>query len=307
MQDRDLGYYPGREDSMTPQAISAADTYERRRLGVLDSHIAYVDHGAGDPIVLLHGNPTSSYLWRNVIPHLEARGRCLAPDLVGMGRSGRTPDGRYRLADHVRYLDAWLEALDVRRVTLVVHDWGSALGFHWAQRHPDRVRALVYMEAIVRPLTWAEWPEAARKVFQGLRSPDGEEMILARNVFVERILPGSVLRGIAPEAMERYREPFREPGESRRPTLTWPREIPIDGEPADVVALVQGYADWLSRSPLPKLFVNGDPGAILVGAQREYCRAWPHQQEVTVEGSHFLQEDSPVDIGQAIARFLDRL
>lgn len=292
---------------MTRATISPADGYERRRLAVLDSHMVYVDAGVGDPIVLLHGNPTSSYLWRNVIPHLEASGRCLAPDLIGMGGSGRAPGGRYRLADHVRYLDAWLEALDLTRITLVVHDWGSALGFHWARRHPERVKALVYMEAIVRPLTWAEWPPAARTVFQALRSSSGEEMILSNNVFVERILPGSVLRSLTPEEMAHYREPFREPGERRRPTLTWPREIPIDGEPADVVALVQGYADWLGRSPLPKLFVNGDPGAILVGAQREFCRTWPHQDEVTVKGSHFLQEDSPVEIGQAIARFLQGL
>jgi haloalkane dehalogenase len=288
-------------------AISAADWYERRRLQVLDSHMAYVEVGLGDPIVFLHGNPTSSYLWRNVIPLLDGRGRCLAPDLVGMGRSGKAPGGRYRLADHARYLDAWFEALDLRRATLVVHDWGSALGFDWARRHPDRVKALVYMEAIVRPLTWAEWPESARKVFQAMRSPAGEEMVLAKNVFVERILPGSVLRSLTPEEMERYREPYREPGESRRPTLTWPREIPIEGEPADVAALVSAYGAWLARSPLPKLFVNGAPGSILVGAQREFCRAWPNQEEVTVRGSHFLQEDSPAEIGQAIARFLRRV
>jgi haloalkane dehalogenase len=288
-------------------AISAADWYERRRLQVLDSHMAYVEVGLGDPIVFLHGNPTSSYLWRNVIPLLDGQGRCLAPDLVGMGRSGKAPGGRYRLADHARYLDAWFEALDLRRATLVVHDWGSALGFDWARRHPDRVKALVYMEAIVRPLTWAEWPESARKVFQAMRSPAGEEMVLAKNVFVERILPGSVLRSLTPEEMERYREPYREPGESRRPTLTWPREIPIEGEPADVAALVSAYGAWLARSPLPKLFVNGAPGSILVGAQREFCRAWPNQEEVTVRGSHFLQEDSPAEIGQAIARFLRRV
>jgi len=285
-------------------AISAADWYERRRLRALDSHLSYVEVGVGDPIVLLHGNPTSSYLWRNIIPRLDGAGRCLAPDLIGMGRSGKAPDGSYRLADHVRYLDAWFDALDLRGVTLVVHDWGSALGFHWARRHPDRVKALVYMEAIVRPLTWAEWPEASRKLFQGLRSPAGEELILTKNVFVERILPGSVLRGLTAEEMDRYREPFRQPGESRRPTLTWPREIPLDGEPADVVALVDGYAGWLAESPLPKLFVNASPGAILVGAQREFCRAWPNQQEVTVKGNHFLQEDSPAEIAQAIARFL---
>ena len=289
---------------MAEAGISSADWYERRRLAVHDSHMTYVEVGVGDPIVFLHGNPTSSYLWRNVIPPLAGRGRCLAPDLIGMGRSGKVPSGRYRLADHVRYLDAWFEALDLRRVTLVVHDWGSALGFHWARRHPERVKALVYMEAIVRSVAWAEWPEAARKIFQALRTPAGEEMILAKNVFVERILPASVLRGLAPEEMERYREPFREPGESRRPTLTWPREIPIDGEPADVSALVNEYAAWLARSPLPKLFVNANPGSILVGAQRQFCREWPNQQEVTVKGSHFLQEDSPVEIGQAIARFL---
>jgi len=289
---------------MAEAGISSANWYERRRLAVLDSHMTYVQVGVGDPIVFLHGNPTSSYLWRNVIPHLAGRGRCLAPDLIGMGRSGKAPSGGYRLADHVRYLDAWFEAVDLHRVTLVVHDWGSALGFHWARRHPERVKALVYMEAIVRPVAWAEWPEAARKIFQALRTPAGEEMILAKNVFVERILPASVLRGLAPEEMERYREPFREPGESRRPTLTWPREIPIDGEPADVSALVNDYAAWLSRSPLPKLFVNANPGSILVGAQREFCRGWPNQQEVTVRGSHFLQEDSPVEIGQAIARFV---
>jgi len=289
---------------MAEAGISSADWYERRRLAVLDSHMTYVQVGVGDPIVFLHGNPTSSYVWRNVIPHLAGRGRCLAPDLIGMGRSGKAPSGGYRLADHVRYLDAWFEAVDLRRVTLVVHDWGSALGFHWARRYPERVKALVYMEAIVRPVAWAEWPEAARKIFQALRTPAGEEMILAKNVFVERILPASVLRGLAPEEMERYREPFREPGESRRPTLTWPREIPIDGEPADVSALVNDYAAWLARSPLPKLFVNANPGSILVGAQREFCRGWPNQQEVTVRGSHFLQEDSPVEIGQAIARFV---
>jgi len=287
--------------------ISSTDQYERRQSTVLDSEMAYVDVGDGDPIVLLHGNPTSSYLWRNVIPHLRESGRCLAPDLIGMGRSGKAPGGRYRLVDHVRYLDAWFAALDLRRVTLVVHDWGSALGFHWARRHPERVRALVYMEAIVRPVTWAEWPDAARKIFQALRSPGGEEMILTKNVFVERILPASVLRGLTAEEMERYREPFREPGEGRRPTLTWPREIPIDGEPADVMDLVQAYATWLAGSPLPKLFVNADPGSILVGAQRDFCRTWPNQREVTVKGSHFVQEDSPVEIGQAIARFLQEI
>jgi len=289
------------------QGISADDCYEPRRVSVLDSSLAYVEVGTGAPIVFLHGNPTSSYLWRNVIPHCEPVGRCLAPDLIGMGHSGKAPAGAYRFVDHARYLDAWFDALGLANVTLVVHDWGSALGFHWAARHPDRVRALVYMEAIVRPVTWAEWPEAARKMFQTLRGHAGEEMILVKNVFVERILPASVLRGLTPEEMAVYRAPFAEPGEGRRPTLTWPREIPIDSEPADVVAIVEAYGRWLGGSPVPKLFVNGDPGSILVGAQRDFCRAWPNQREVTVRGSHFLQEDSPAEIGGAIAAFVQGL
>jgi haloalkane dehalogenase len=290
------------------EAISAADPHPRHRARAQDSELAYVDTGRGTPVVFLHGNPTSSYLWRNVIPHVSGTHRCLAPDLVGMGESGKAPAGSYRFADHARYLDAWFEALGLARdVTLVVHDWGSALGFHWARRHPARVRALVYMEAIVRPLTWDEWPEPARKVFQGLRSPAGEEMVLQKNVFVERILPLSVLRGLTEAEMAVYRKPYLEPGESRRPTLTWPRQIPIDGEPADVVAIVDEYARWLATSPLPKLFVNADPGVILTGPQRDFCRAWPNQDEVTVRGSHFVQEDAPHEIGRAIAGFLSRI
>jgi haloalkane dehalogenase len=276
----------------------------KRRVKVLDSEMAYVDVGAGAPVVFLHGNPTSSYLWRNVIPPVQAGARCLAPDLIGMGDSGKAPAGSYRFVDHARYLDAWFDALGLARdVTLVVHDWGSALGFHWARRHPDRVRGLAYMEAIVRPVQWSEWPENARKVFQAMRSSGGEEMVLAKNVFVERILPASIMRTLSEEEMQEYRRPFREPGEGRRPTLTWPREIPVGGEPSDVVAIVDEYARWLSASPVPKLFVNADPGSILVGAQRDFCRAWPNQREVTVKGIHFIQEDSPAEIGRAVAEF----
>jgi haloalkane dehalogenase len=291
------------------EPISAADPYPRRRVRTLDTEMAYVDVGAGDPVVFLHGNPTSSYLWRNVIPHLAALGRCLAPDLVGMGDSGRAPAGSYRFADHARYLDAWLDAIvPARPVTLVVHDWGSALGFDWARRNPARVRGVAYMEALVRPVTWAEWPEPALKVFQAMRSPAGEEMVLQKNVFVERILPVSVLRGLTEAEMTVYRRPYLESGESRRPTLTWPRQIPIDGEPADVVAIVDAYAKWLAAAAdLPKLFINADPGVILTGPQREFCRRWPNQQEVTVRGSHFLQEDSPDEIGEAVAAFVGRL
>jgi haloalkane dehalogenase len=289
------------------ESIPAADPHPRRRVRVLDSEMACVDTGAGDPVVFLHGNPTSSYLWRNVIPHVRPSSRCLAPDLVGMGDSGKAPAGSYRFVDHARYLDAWFAALALDRVTLVVHDWGSALGFHWARRHPERVRGVVYMEALVRPVAWAEWPEVARKVFQAMRSPGGEEMVLVKNVFVERILPASVLRGLTEEEMAIYRRPYLEPGESRRPTLTWPRQIPIDGEPADVVAIVDDYARWLATSDLPKLFVNAEPGTILTGPQREFCRTWPNQQEITVRGSHFVQEDSPREIGEAVARFVSGL
>jgi haloalkane dehalogenase len=259
-------------------------------------------------VVFLHGNPTSSYLWRNVIPHVERVARCLAPDLIGMGESGKAAGGSYRFADHARYLDAWFGTLGLdQRVTVVVHDWGSALGFDWACRHPASVRGIAYMEAIVQPLTWDQWPGAARAIFQALRSPAGEEMVLQKNVFVERILPASVLRGLTEAEMAVYRRPYQEPGESRRPTLTWPREIPIDGEPADVVAVVARYSRWLAASDVAKLFVNADPGVILTGAQRQYCRTWPNQHEITVRGSHFIQEDSPTEIGHAVAQFVSQL
>ncbi|MCI0798787.1 MAG: haloalkane dehalogenase, partial [Chloroflexi bacterium] len=208
----------------------------------------------------------------------------------------------YRFVDHVRYFDMWMEAMRLtENVTLVVHDWGSALGFHWANRHSLSIKGIVYMEAIVRPLTWEEWPEVARNIFQALRSTAGEEMILDKNLFVERILPASIIRDLTPEEMDVYRRPYTEPGESRRPTLTWPREIPLDGEPADVTDIVAGYARWMAGSNLPKLFINADPGVILVGAQREFCRSWPNQTEVTVKGNHLIQEDSPAQIGKAIA------
>jgi haloalkane dehalogenase len=292
---------------MSEANISAADPHPRKRIKVLDTEIAYVDTGEGDPVVFLHGNPTSSYLWRNIIPHVSGIARCLAPDLVGMGESGKNPAGFYRFVDHAKYLDAWIEALGLDNITFVVHDWGSALGFYWAQRHPDRVKGIAYMEAIVRPVTWDDWPPAARSLFQGFRSEAGEEMVLQKNVFVERVLPGSVLRGLTEEEMAVYRKPFAEPGESRRPTLTWPREIPIEGEPADVVAIAQGYAGWLQTSPVPKLFINAEPGAILTGPQREFCRTWPNQKEVTVAGNHFIQEDSPHAIGEAIAAWYREL
>lgn len=293
---------------MSKPAISAVDPFVRRRIDVLDTQMEFVDEGKGDAIVLLHGNPTSSYLWRNVIPHLSGLGRALAPDLVGMGRSSRAPNGSYRFLDHARYLDAWFELVKAgERVVVVGHDWGGALGFHWARRHAKRVGGIVYMETIVRPLSWPEWPEKARAIFQAMRSPAGEDLVLQKNVFVERILPASVLRKLGEAEMEAYRAPYLEPGESRRPTLTWPREIPIEGKPRDMVNIVRAYGKWLEESRVPKLFINAEPGSILVGAQRDYCRRWPDQEEVAVSGNHFIQEDSPHEIGAAIAAFVRRL
>lgn len=252
--------------------ISTEDISYRKYVPVLDTHMAYVDVGTGDPIVFLHGVPTPSYLWRNIIPYLLPFGRCLAPDLVGMGNSAPAPDGGYRFVDHQHYLDAWLDAVGLgRNVILVVHDWGSALGFAWAQRHPDRVKAIVYMEGIVRPFrSWDEWPEVTKAFFQAQRSPAGEDIILQKNLFVEYLLP---LRNIRPETMEVYRRYWRIPGASRQPMLTWTRELPIAGEPADVVSIVDSYARWLSRSPTPKLFIDAEPAGFLIGAQREFCRA----------------------------------
>ena len=279
--------------------------WPKKHVSVDGKTMAYVEMGVGDPIVFQHGNPTSSYLWRNVMPYLQDQGRCIAIDLIGMGDSDKLEASgpeRYTFEEHRHYLDGALEALGVSHdVTWVIHDWGSALGFDWSNRHRDAVVGIAYMEGIVRPVTWEEWPEAARGVFQGLRSSAGEEMILEKNVFVERVLPGSVLRSLDEEEMTVYRRPFAELGEGRRPTLTWPRQIPIEGKPVAVHSVVSDYADWLAESSVPKLFVNADPGAILIGPQREFCRSWPNQEEVTVTGNHFLQEDSPDEIGRAIA------
>jgi haloalkane dehalogenase len=284
----------------------------KRRLEILGRTMAYVEVGTGNPIVFLHGNPTSSYLWRNVIPHVQDLGRCIAPDLIGMGDSDKLPDSgpnSYTFVEHRRYLDALLERLGVREhATFVVHDWGSALGFDWANRHRDAVRGIAYMEALVRPSTWADFPGQARPLFEALRSPAGDAMVLEQNLFVERALPGSVLRQLTDAEMAEYRRPYMEPGESRRPTLTWPRQIPIDGEPADVDAIVRGYSEWLATTPVPKLFIHGEPGALLgTGPGVDFCRTWTQQKEVTVAGIHYLQEDSPDAIGQALVDWLRAL
>jgi len=287
------------------------EQFPKKHARVLGRKMAYVEVGQGDPIVFLHGNPTSSYLWRNVIPHLAPLGRCIAPDLIGMGDSEKLEDSgpeRYRFAEHRRYCDALLEQLGVdARVTIVGHDWGSALGFDWANRHRKAMRGIAYMEAIVMPLHWSQWPKLVTPLFRAFRSPQGEKMILEDNLFIEQVLPASMLRSLGEDEMCVYRRPFLASGEARRPTLTWPREIPLEGQPADVTQIVADYAQWLAQSDLPKLFINANPGAILRGDPREFCRRWPRQQEVTVKGIHFIQEDSPRDIGQAIAAWYGAL
>jgi haloalkane dehalogenase len=281
---------------------------EKKFVEILGKKMAYVEQGEGDPIVFLHGNPTSSFLWRNILPGLTSLGRCIAPDLIGMGDSDKldaSGPGRYRFVEHRDYLDELLYELDVTgRVILVIHDWGSALGFDWAHRHEEAVSGIAYMEALVRPLTWDEWPEAATRIFKGFRSDSGEEMILERNLFIEAVLPGSILRDLAPEEMDAYRAPFVAEGEGRRPMLTWPRQIPLDGEPADVHDIINAYARWLTTTSIPKLLISADPGSILTGPQLEFARSFPNQTEVRVRGSHFIQEDSPDEITAALAHFV---
>ncbi len=282
----------------------------KNTVDVLDSRMAYHERGEGPPVLLLHGNPTSSYLWRDVIPELEGYGRLIAPDLIGMGDSAKLPNpgpDTYRFVTHRKYLAAFIDAVigPSQSIVLVLHDWGSALGFDWANHHRDRVRGIAYMEAIVRPVaSWDEWSPAAVPIFQGFRSDKGEAMILDRNMFIERVLPGSVLRKMTEAEMAEYRRPYLA-REDRWPTLTWPRQIPIAGEPADVVQITADYAQWMAESDIPKLFVNAEPGAILIGAVREFCRSWKNQSEITVPGSHFIQEDSGLAIGKAVAGWIE--
>lgn len=289
-----------------------AEPYAQLRFRDINGkRMAYIDEGEGDAIVFQHGNPTSSYLWRNVMPYLEGLGRLVACDLIGMGDSQKlSPSGpdRYHYGEHRDFLFALWDALALGdRVVLVLHDWGSALGFDWGNQHRDRVQGIVHMEAIAAPMTPADFPEGVDGAFEGLRSAEGERIVLEHNMFVEGMLPGAIQRELTAEEMDHYRRPFRDPGEDRRPTLSWPRNLPIDDEPADVVAIVNEYAKWLSETDVPKLFINADPGAIVRGRIRELMRAWPNQTEITVDGVHFIQEDSPDDIGKAIADFVRRL
>ena len=289
--------------------ISASMPYVKKYKNINGKDLAYVEVGEGDPIVLLHGNPTSSYLWRNVIPHLEGLGRVIAPDLIGQGDSEKLPasEGAERYSFHVAYdyLEGLLAELGANEnVTLVIHDWGSALGFYWAQQHSTAVRGIAYMEGIVCPVTWDDWPESARGIFKGFRSEKGEDLVLQRNMFVETVLPSSVMRGLGEDEMSHYRRAFSTP-DDRQPTLNWPRQIPINGEPPHMIDLVSNYGQWMAANDeLPKLFINADPGSILTGKQRDFCRTWPNQKEVTVAGTHFIQEDSPDEIGVAVADWL---
>lgn len=283
--------------------------YAKRHATVLGKRMAYVEAGQGDPIVFLHGNITSSFMWRNVMPHLESVGRCIAIDNIGQGDSEKLADsgpGSYRLVEHQRYIDGLLETLEIdRNVTFVVHDWGSQLGFTWAYHHPDAVRGIAYVQALVGNFSWDQWPPEVQALFRRFRSPEGEALVLQQNFFVERILPAMVMRKLTEAEMDEYRRPFRNPGEDRRPTLTWPRELPIEGEPADVLAIIERNSAWLGASPIPKLFINAEPGAVLVGRHREICRAWPNQTEVTVRGLHYVHEDSPDEIGAAIRNWVE--
>jgi len=289
--------------------ISASMPYGKCFKSIKGKNIAYIDVGDGAPIVLLHGNPTSSYLWRNVVPHLEGIGRVIVPDLIGHGDSEKLPDSegpeRYSFEITYEYLAGLLEELNITEdLTLEIHDWGSALGFHWAKHHPEAVKGIAYMEAIVCPVTWDDWPESARGIFKGFRSDKGEDLVLQRNMFVEAVLPSSVIRQMGEEEMNQYRKAFTRVAD-RQPTLNWPRQLPIDGEPPHMVDLVASYGEWMATNQeLPKLFINADPGSILTGKARKFCRTWPNQKEVTVAGTHFIQEDSPVEIGIAVAEWL---
>ena len=291
--------------------LSETMSYEKKFASVKGKQIAYVEEGSGDPIVLLHGNPTSSFLWRNVIPELVESGRVIVPDLIGQGDSEKLPASegpeRYTLEVAYSYVDGLLESIGANEnVTLVIHDWGTGVGFLWAMRHPAAVKGVAYMEGIVKPVSWSDWPESAVGIFKGFRSDKGEDLILNRNMFIEGVLPSSVIRPLSNTEMDAYRAPHLET-DDRQPLLNWPRQIPIEGEPEDVVALVNEYGAFMAASDMPKLFINADPGSILVGAQREFCRSWPNQQEVTVKGLHFIQEDSPVEIDQAVANWLKAL
>jgi haloalkane dehalogenase len=275
---------------------------------VVASTIHHEEAGRGDPIVFLHGNPTSSFLWRDVIPQVSTIGRCLAPDLIGFGRSGK-PDIAYRFEDHLRYMDAWFDALELARVTLVGHDWGGAIGFDWAARHPGRVRSIAFMETIVRPMRWDEgFSPEGREIFKAFRSPEGDKLILDDNFFVDVFIPLGIKRRLSDDEMAVYRAPFRE-REHRRPVLAFPRDLPMEGEPRDVCARVASYAEWLcASSNVPKLLLTFDPGAVMPEPVVAWCRENVAALEIEHIGAgiHYVQEDHGPAIGRAIASWMQR-
>ena len=284
---------------------------DKKKISIDDKEIAYHQQGSGEPIVFLHGNPTSSYLWRNITPYLHDQASCISMDLIGMGDSDKldNPDtNSYRFEEHFYYAEKAIKALtNNKKITLVVHDWGSALGFHWSYKHPELIKGIAYMEAIVKEMTWDDWDKNAKSIFQGFRSDAGENLVLEKNYFVEKVLPGSIIRMLDADEMNEYRRPFLSSGEDRRPTLSWPREIPIEGEPGNVCQIVNEYAQWMKTNNIPKLFINAEPGAITTGKIRDFCRSWKNQTEVTVKGIHFIQEDSPDEIGKALSRWYKEL
>ena len=283
--------------------------FDKSSVNIDGKKLAYIDVGEGTPIVMLHGNPTSSFLWRNIIPHLNDLGRVIVPDLIGHGDSDKLPvsmgPDRYTFENTFEYIDKLLNKIEINQdITLILHDWGSALGFYWAMKNPEKIKAICYMEAIVSPINWSDWPEQARGIFKGFRSAKGEDLILKRNMFIEAVLPSSIIRKLTKDEMDEYKKPFLNESD-RQVTLNWPRQIPIEGEPSHMFRLVSSYADWISNDgDIPKLFINADPGSILIGKQREFCRGWKNQIEVTVNGLHFIQEDSPHEIGEAISSWM---
>ena len=282
-----------------------------KTIEVNGKNIAYNQTGEGSPIVFLHGNPTSSYLWRKIIPYLESNANCYAFDLIGMGSSDKLDNPgpeSYGFEEHFDYINQAInELIPNEKITLVLHDWGSAIGFHWAHENQKRIQGIAYMEGIVKELEWKEWNEQSRGLFQALRSDSGEELILEKNVFIEKILVGSIIRQLDQYEMEEYRKPFENPGEDRRVMLSWPREIPIEGQPENVCKIVSEYSNWMSKNNIPKLFINADPGAIIQGSVRDFCRTWKNQSEITVQGIHFIQEDSPNEIGTAIQKWYETI
>lgn len=284
--------------------ISAENPFEYEQIDVLDSRMAHLDTGGpGSVAVFLHGNPTTSYLWRNVIPHLQPDARCVAPDLLGFGRSGAMPSGTYRYPEYITYMDAWFDAvIPSRQVTLVLHDWGAALGFDWARRHPERVKGICYGEAMVQPRRITDLPEGYRERFMHMRTDEGFSEAVAANFFISTVFANGIVRTLTDEEMHVYAQRFTT-AESIVPTVQFPREIPFDGDPEDNNEIVEAYADWLATSSVPKLFVNTSAGHALIGRNREFCRTWPNQEEVTVVGRHYYQEDSPHELGQALAEW----